>query len=299
MLALHPAFHYVHELFNPDWGKSAEEFGLGVKYYFTYVGEKNGTAFVKPVKRMLENRFDLIHGLTRIRSVQDFNGLLRKRRTYARRRKSGSIPILKDPIALMSAEWLASRFGVRPVVLIRHPAACVSSMKRLNWVSHPESWALSQPLLMRDYLGPFKNQIEKLRIGEHDVIERASLAWKMHHHVILQYMEKHKDWIFLRHEDLSMDPVDGFTNLYKRLGILITDKIKQEIEGFSGVSNPSRAKGNEITIHLNSRENITSWKYRLSVDEVARIREYVGEIADEFYSDDEWDIDNSLDAAQV
>ena len=41
--------------------------------------------------------------------------------------------LLKDPIALLSAPWLARRFGYRPLVVVRHPAGFVSSLVRVGW----------------------------------------------------------------------------------------------------------------------------------------------------------------------
>jgi hypothetical protein len=75
------------------------------------------------------------------------------------------VPLIKDPIALFAAEWLADVFGVRVVVLIRHPAAFAASLKRLNW-THPFGDFLAQPLFMRDLLAPFEEDIRRFAAAE-------------------------------------------------------------------------------------------------------------------------------------
>ena len=73
-------------------------------------------------------------------------------------------------MAFFSAEWLADRFDMNVVIVIRHPAAFVSSVKKLNW-HHPMSHFLEQPALMREHLYPFEEQIRELASREHDLID--------------------------------------------------------------------------------------------------------------------------------
>ncbi len=39
-------------------------------------------------------------------------------------------PLIKDPIGLFSYKWLVSKFDMDVLVLIKHPAAFVSSLKK-------------------------------------------------------------------------------------------------------------------------------------------------------------------------
>lgn len=288
MLALCPALNYVHEPFNPAAEAGNRGCNLRLKDYFTYITEDNESRYYRPVKRILEGRYDLGHALLGARSLSGVVASLREWRRFVAHRRAGGATLIKDPIALLSAGWLARRFDIRCVVMIRHPAAFVASMKRLDWASHPEKWALSQELLMRDYLRPFAADIEELQTGEHDLIERASLAWKLHNFVVLQYKMQYKDWIFLRHEDISNDPAASFQKLYEKLGLVFSESVRRAIDEHSNASNPERATENERTIRLNSRANISAWKDRLSAEEVQRIKAYVEDVAREFYSDSEW-----------
>jgi len=65
-----------------------------------------------------------------------------------KRRLAGERPLLKDPIAFFSAEWLARTYGADVVVLIRHPAGFAGSLKRMG-SSFDFNDFLGQPDLLR------------------------------------------------------------------------------------------------------------------------------------------------------
>jgi hypothetical protein len=292
MLALSPRLNYIHEPFNPGIASNREICKVQFHHYFTYICDENESEYLEAIKQLLEGRYNLPGGLLSVRSLRGFAKTIGKWRKFTVQRSGGVVPLIKDPIALMSMDWLNRRFDMHTIVMIRHPAAFVSSMKRLGYASHPEKWALSQPLLMRDYLEPFEKEINALQKEKHGVIERAALTWKMHHYVISQYQKEHNDWCFLRHEDISQNPVDVFEQLYRGIGITFSPEIKQKIDEHSNKSNPERAPGKERSIKLNSQENIFSWKYRLTPAEIEAVRERVDEVATYFYSDQDWAYDN-------
>jgi hypothetical protein len=288
MLALSPALYYIHEPFNPDHGVGKDICGVTFNRYFTYITEENEKPYYVHIKRMLEGKHSLLYGLACAQSVRDVRNVLHRSREFARYRRQSAVPLIKDPIAIMSAEWIARQFDVHMVVMIRHPAAFVASMKRLNWPFRPSRWALSQKSLMKDYLYPFEEQLQELEKGDHDLIDQAILMWKVIHSVILKYQQKHKDWIFLRHEDISLDPVQHFRRLYARFGLDFTNSIEKRIRDHSQASNPNQASGKQKTIRLNSKANILSWQRRLSTSELSRIKLEVENITNMFYSDNEW-----------
>ncbi|MFQ5469215.1 MAG: sulfotransferase [Gammaproteobacteria bacterium] len=288
MLAKDHRLYYVHEPFNPASKYVKKHYNLRLNQHFIHICDENSQQYYSAITDLINGKYNLLNALTYARSLQDLRSTFREWRQTTVQKNKGILPLIKDPIALMSAEWLYNNFDIRCVVLIRHPAAFVSSMKRLNWVSHPENWALSQPLLIRDFLKPLESEINALRTGEHDIIERAALAWKIHHLVISKYYAKHEDWIFLRHEDISKTPMDSFEKLYHSLGLTFNNEIRQIINEHSSETNPDSSTGKDKPIRLNSQQNISSWKKRLASDEVARIRDSVEDISTQFYSDDDW-----------
>lgn len=196
--------------------------------------------------------------------------------------------LLKDPIAVFSAEWLSLRFNMDVVVLIRHPAAFVSSLKRLEW-SYPFSTFLEQPLLMQKYLYPFEAEIHDYAKNEKDLVDQGILLWKLIYSVVSIYQRKHSQWCFIRHEDISIDPIEEFKSLFCKLNLRFTDKVIKEINYYCDVENPAEApEGKAHALRRNSKANIWNWKTRLSPSEITKIRKNLSDISDRFYSDQDW-----------
>ena len=285
MLAATPQVGYIHEPFNlmHHPGICTAPFS----YWFTYITEENEAAYFEPLKQTLAFRFSFGAELPALRTPRQAGRMVKNYTNFTRYRLRHAVPLMKDPIALFSSEWLAKRFDMNVVVLIRHPAAFTSSIRRLNW-THDFSHFLAQPLLMRDYLAPFEADIRAFAEKEHDIFEQATLLWRIIHHLIIQYQEKHKDWVFLRHEDISEDPLHHFEYLYKRMNLTFTGKVKQVIEEYSSEDNPVDVSKGHTLVKRNSKSNIKSWKKKFSGDELTRLRNEVEEISQKFYSDADW-----------
>ena len=285
MLAATPSVGYIHEPFNLTHrpGICSAKF----PYWFTYINQENETPYILPLKNTLEFRFDFGAELPALQSLRHAGRMLKNYKNFTLYRFRHAIPLMKDPIALFSSEWLSHTFDMNVIVLIRHPAAFTSSIKRLNW-THNFSHFLNQPLLMRDYLYPFESEIRAFVQTEHDIMEQATLLWRIIHFTILQYQEKHKDWIFIRHEDLSTDPLYHFEYLYKKMNLALTDKEKQVIEDYSDEENPTEAIKGHTLIKRNSKSTIKSWQKKFSREELSMLRMRVEEISHKFYSDADW-----------
>lgn len=289
MLAMSPTIVYIEEPFNLDH-YTPSVCTARFKYWFTYISEENEQDFFKPLKEtlsfrnMLKNQIYSGRPLHRLKRIgQAYLRLLRYQGSRMR-------PLMKDPIALFSSEWLAARFNMDVVILIRHPAAFVGSLKIKNW-TYPFSHFLQQPLLMKRYLLPFKTEIQQMVEKPHDVIDQAALLWKLCYYMVLTYQQVHADWIFLRHEDLSKNPAAEFQHLFTRLSLAFSEPIEQAIQWHSDASNTadSATSNNYFTeLRRNSRSNILTWKNRLTEDEVNRIKHRVQDVSKYFYSENEW-----------
>ncbi len=152
-------------------------------YWFPYVTDENGQAYESAVADTLAWRYRPAAELRSLRSPKDAARMARDWYSFSGHRRRGSIPVLKDPIALFSSEWLASRFGMDVAVLIRHPAAFTASVKRLH-LRHPFEHFLAQPLLMEDWLEPFAGEIERFAAAEQDIVDQGILLWLILHHAI-------------------------------------------------------------------------------------------------------------------
>lgn len=195
-------------------------------------------------------------------------------------------PLLKDPHAAFSSEWLSHTFNMSVVVIIRHPASFVASIKRLNWRFNFYD-LLRQDRLIKDYLYEFKEQMNKPNM---DIIEEASLLWLCIYSVLDKYIRNNPEWIVIKHEDLCSHPEEEFALLYKKLGICFTEGIKKKISEYSSSSNPTEAPENAVHyLKRNSKGVVCQWKDRIISSDIDKIREIVSVLSDKYYSSKEWE----------
>jgi hypothetical protein len=204
------------------------------------------------------------------------------------------IPLFKDPIALMSAEWVQRKFDSSVVVMIRHPAAYVNSIRRLGWRTPLEDF-LVQDSLMNDLPEDLRHRImeragERPEPGEGEFdLQDAALCWKVFHTVIARYSQDHPDWIFVRHEDLCGDYMNSFRDLYERVGLSWSERVADRIEAHCGSSNPV-TQGDSIHVFRQDSESLAgAWKNSMTRDDIQRIREFSSPVWEYFYDADSWD----------
>ncbi|HVM41011.1 MAG TPA: sulfotransferase, partial [Acidimicrobiia bacterium] len=191
------AYAYVHEPFNASLFPRLTHIRLGGHY--TYVTEANETAYLESVTDVLAHRFPFREQVREVRTPQQAAKLVREWGRSTARRLGGRPALVKDPIALFAAEWMAQRFDVDVLVMVRHPAAFVSSIKRLGWEFDFEYWT-RQPLLLRDELPALAGEIEAAARERPDRIGQAILLWRAIHTVIARLADEHPEWLVVRHE---------------------------------------------------------------------------------------------------
>lgn len=289
VLSASPHVAYINEPFNLDFPEGRKTFA----YWFTYVTKNNQSLYYDYIKKTLSLHRNISLDVKSINSLEDAKKTIKsllELLDYLLRgnNKIKPKPLFKDPIAIFSAEWLAKTFGMDVLILIRHPAAFASSLKKLNWQFSFRNF-VEQPNLMRDHLYRFEKEINQFANNQQDIIDQASLLWKCIYHTVATYMKIHRDWIFLRHEDISRDPLTNFEYLFNRFGLDFSPEIRSIILEYSSPRNPSeQPQDNPFTIKRDSLSNIWNWKNRLSDSEIERIRKSVEEISMEFYSDEDW-----------
>lgn len=289
MLAHSPEVHYIHEPFNLKCRQGICQ--ARFEKWYSYVNSETDcySDIHEAISRTLNFQYSLG---AELRDAQNIKDVLRATRDYWNM-SSGHIlhrkPLMKDPLALFSSEWLSRSFNMDVVVLIRHPAAFVSSLKVKGW-NFPFAHLLEQPHLMKEYLDEFRSEIYEYSVERKDLISQAILLWKITHSVIRHYQDTHPNWIYIRHEDLSRDPLEEFSHLYHQLGLSLTSKIRARIKASCGETNPIETSRNIHNVKRDSAANIWNWKNRLSQENISRIYDEVGDIGQFFYSDNDWQI---------
>lgn len=278
MLALHPSVGYIMEPFNLNHRPGICR--VRFDYWFQYVSSEDGQRYASAIEDCLNFRYSVSAELSAIRTPRDLGRMVRDYWTCANHRLRSRRALMKDPIALLSAGWLSDQFDMDVVVLIRHPAAFAGSLKAAHW-PHPFQHFLEQEKLIERYLPGFRQEIEEQARNPGDIIDQAILLWNLFHSVIHQYQSEYAGWHFLRHEDLSRDPVANYRNLYSKLGLDFSPRIEAQIVQHSSASSPELLK-------RDSKSNISTWKRRLSSDEIDRVREGTRGLAQIYYDDDSW-----------
>ena len=144
---------------------------------------------------------------------------------------------------------------------------------------------------MNRYLAPFADEITLFAATQPELLAQAILLWKLFYQTALEYQREHKDWIFVRHEDLSRDPIRGFAQMFEKLGLEFSPSARATIEEHSSGRNPGETQkpvGSSDSLKLNSERNIFSWKRSLSASQISKIRSSVEPISSHYYSDADW-----------
>lgn len=156
ILSTAPRARLVHEPFNLTMVSPARSFDP--KVWYRYIYEGNTDQYHEAIRRTLETQpyhHDLSRGSPSLRRT------IRAHLAFAIRGKRDRV-IYKDPLAFFSVPWLAAEFGMIPVVMIRHPAAFVSSVLLKNWRFNFTNFT-RQPALMDGPLAPWRDEIARLR----------------------------------------------------------------------------------------------------------------------------------------
>lgn len=255
-------------------------------YWFPYVSARNGEGYEPPLRNMLAFRYGTSAELRSVRAPKDAARLVRDRTRFARWRRQGARPLLKDPIAVYSAGWLADTFDMEVIALTRHPAAFVNSIVQRR-LRHPFDHFLRQPLLMHDVLSPFAAQISRFADVEQPLLDQGILLWNLLHTPIAQYRRERPSWSFLRLEDVAAAPDASFRAIYARLGLAYDEAVRRTVAEHSGTDNPAEDV-DPASHRRDSAASIVAWKRHLPPEDIDRIREGVEPLSKEFYLDEDW-----------
>lgn len=284
MLAAAPNVAYLYEPFNID--NRISNNAIKYKYWFKFISKQNEAAYLPAFRNVLDYNYPLSTNIQKIQEPRDAAKIVKNQSLSLYNKLKNNRPLVKDPIALFSSEWLAETFDMDVLVMIRHPAAFCSSLKLQGWNFNFENF-LDQPLLMEAYLSNFEEEIRDHIKVKREPVEQAILMWNCFYHAVSIFQARHPDWLFVRHEDISLEPVAGFKDLYEKLKLEFTPAVEEKIRQVSGTHNPAEHNANNEFVR-DSRKNIHNWKKRLSDDEIALIKSKTANVSSLFYSEDEW-----------
>ncbi len=285
MLDLSPKVGYINEPFNPTHQPGI--CSCAFPHWYQYIHDGNAHEYEAGLAAMLSFRYELAAQLRQRPGRTSMEALVRDAWNFAISRTRGARPLLKDPIAVFSSDWLARTFGTAVVVMVRHPAAFAASVKRLAW-TFPFKDLLAQKTLMQDHLAAFEPELRRMAGDRQDPVDHASLMWRLVHTVLFGFGHAHPDWLFVRQEDLARSPSEGFSDLFGRLGLPYPGHIERTIRWYSTGRLDDEAGAAEGDIRRHSQDTIRRWRDRLTIEEQARVRSQCESLAERFYADDDW-----------
>ncbi len=284
MLAADPSAAYISEPLNAHHRRGV--FRADVRHWYQYITPENEAQYLPAFYELLNFDYHLFAEIKSIRSRKDFLRMGRDFLTFTQGKIKRQRALLKDPFAVFSAPWFAQKLNCQIVITVRHPAAFASSLKRLNWAFDFQD-LLDQPLLMRDYLEADRARMESA--APNAIIAQAALLWRMIYRAVDSMRASHPDFKIVRHEDLSLDPVAGYTALYKSLGLTFDENVRDVILNSSSSENPTELSKKKVhSVKLDSRANMDNWKKRLTPEEITQIRKLTEDVSHLFYDDGNW-----------
>lgn len=291
-LAAAPRAAYAYEPYNP---LSPPGIAPGEIDYFYFHPRPEGDAQL--VYRIVE----AAQGRYPLRSVLAEGSLarrLRRLRNALGMRGSGlrnDFLIVKSPDGLFLAPILHAEAGARVIVLVRHPAAFVASCLRMGW-TYGFRRVLNNPSQVQRLSSRTLDLMQRAEgVGRTDragMVYRNAVCWLMTHEYIGALEDDYgdrPDWTFQRHEDLSLDPVSGFGELFEFAGLEFTDACRKTIEHETTGRKASPAGDKQHSFVRDSRSVVHVWKSKLSDSEVATIQEVTAPVAGRWYPSSSWD----------
>ena len=259
-------------------------FAKEIPHWYQYLDTETGEAFVDSYREMLCFRYGFRREMKAIRSFKDVGRMVRDSFEMSRARFGTSYKaIVKDPLALLSTKWIIDQFQSKAVILVRHPAAFVSSLKRVEWKMSFKNF-IAQPALMDAYLTPFRSEIERALENPSSLITRGALLWKILYSVVQEHFSTHPGVRIVRHEDLSVNPLEQYEKLFQWLGLAYTRAVVERINKYSSSQNPKEARGNKVfELKRNSAASINLWKQKLSAEEIDTVFRITAPVLEYYY----------------
>lgn len=273
---------YLHEPFNPIYPSYTS---APIDKWYLHISGNESIRYYDCFKNTLNWKYKPFKRLASVNSF--FRAQMLLKYWWIFQKNKGKRMCMKDPIALLSVDWLYKEFDIQPLLLVRHPAAFAYSLKRKNW-TFPFKDLLEQEDLMDGLLVEYKNEIQKFTLNEQNIIDQASLIWNILHSVIAHYKIKYPNWYVVKHEDISVNPLQEFSKIFEYFDLDLDAQVKDYILNTTDAKNPKGTKANEELLKRDAKANISYWQHKLSIEEISRIKMLTANVWPQFYDEKSW-----------
>ena len=276
---------YIHEPFNPQCGLPT------INSWYLYLRKKPDTEEMKRYDRIFASIFSYDFTLRNkipkedpswkrnLKKIVGSRGAFNLR--IAKLNPFHKAAIIKDPIGNLLSEYLYINFGVKPVIIIKHPLSFIASIKKVNWYPNPQEIG-DRPEIIADY---FNDEPDFFNKQWPDGLLAAAAHWRVAYKVMLAQASKYPDWQVITHEELSRNPVKVFRNLYHKLELPWSDKIERKILKLTQTNSSTHArKGRVQDFYRNSADIFKNRRDSLTREERRAIFDIVEDVALKIYT---------------
>jgi hypothetical protein len=286
VLAGDPHIAYISEPLHRNHSRGV--FDQSIDFWYQYICDDNGDQFHSAYQKTIRFDFQIRAGLKDVKNLKAAGKLLINQISFIGHSLQGRRILFKDPFAVVSVPWFIQRLNAQVIIMVRHPLSFISSLQRLQWQFDFED-LLQQPLLMRDHLEPFREEMIQTNRNKEDIIAQGILLWRMIYFIVDQYRVQKRNIKIVRHEDISITPERIFSEICDYLGVEYSESIKGTVRRSSQAGNPAEvSEDDEHAVYLDSRANLRNWRKRLNESDINRIIAGTRDIADLFYTPGEW-----------
>jgi len=176
-------------------------------------------------------------------------------KTVAEKTEAGKTVVAKSVHACLALGWLASRFDVEVVVVLRHPANVLSSWLELELPDRDRD--LSSVRVVRER---FVDRWGVQRPGGSS-LERAVWQLGLLTCALEEAISEHPDWQVCTHEQLCTDPEAEFHRLSLAVGLTWGADMSETIER-------SDKAGSGFAVERQASKMADSWRERLGQEQV-------------------------------
>lgn len=186
--------------------------------------------------------------------------------------------VFKDPLAALSSDFLSTKFNMKVIVILRHPASYFYSMKKQNWGMSPENF-LNQNIQIDKFI---KNTNELKTREDFSLLEYCIIYQEL-----LKNVKNNKNFILVRHEDICLNPILEIEKIFNLCNLDFSQNVKKIILDYTGDKNVKDTNIKNKT-KRDSKEIINSWKKKLSKDDIKKIKYFTFELIKDHYPESEW-----------
>ena len=176
---------------------------------------------------------------------------------------ASALVVAKSVHACLAVEWLATRFDVDILVVLRHPANVLASWLDLQLPDRDRNLGALSAVQER-YVQPWGVPLAGQRILDRALWQLGLLTCALE-----QALSQHPEWHVRTHEQLCSDPVAQFRGLAEDLGLTLGDAAID-------VLRRSDKPGSAFSAERNAAGLADSWKHRLDSKEVEALKQVIG-----------------------